>query len=1035
MGFSTTTSPTGLDTHQAKEAGYDHTVSGPLGVVLCASAENCGSTDSNQDDDVRQRTRLRSGSNDGIPCDNSHGEGNSGQVFKVEYDNGYSIDTPMSYYASAALTTNIAGLFDGGTNGGLVNPRVMTLLCYTCPERYVNITGVGNLQIPRLKIGTFAANVHFMTAVQLQDGRYVLLIFHEYGELPIMKCTFISHLLRFFPTECCALAHQALREKNMSLAIQEHSHVTTSFRLLFPRKGYMAVYYHCDIVHVCSILPFQVTVKNRSPDLSSQLQRTRSRTTIFDHSRSLGLSPELELTLNDYPHDSATHQLLVVLLLHGPYDMPFAVLQHPSKGYFTYGISNLNAREKPQILILWESGGITSEPITAFYKDNPWLLSAYAKEKGLIEEWEKQCPRLKIAKHAENSSDIISLVEKSSVFLHPPLTCLHASPSIGSPPMSVHCGSLRLQPYDMNNTSAVIARSLIWYAVNFSTHQRHMLSATKLWCEYGESSNFLAHPSPSLVMTSLAYDARVFHADWGVMDLSSIIRFINAQQHRLISQFSAQRFDNHRYQLTVWGGYSFFPSTIGYLSLWALRTSLIICDDGIICNDEKFCSSLICVFQNSLHKIIVMSRYFTHKFNAPYMSYCEENGEYTSSEASAYFQCQEAFTLGSILDLELYYISVLSSSCDIRVVSSHAFYYHMSTMDMTIVSAGNHLVSGTCQDWLLIVMNSVCWLHPSIWDLLDRIFYVLYKVERKVFSFQHGKILRPSHRLMYALWLCGDSSCVSCVLPAQDLILIGVKRILFHNLDLISTFSRQDTASLTTRVVAKINMWTAINSISSVTAKDVYVNNTSNTHGVFWNSGEIRNELQLRKLALASYGLCRDSPSQDTFPVIQELEASFYSVHYCQVNVKLLSTTRNLPQYIDYSNGSLRRHVCSEPRQISPDHVNRGTSLSEYDQLYDQLQVTCELQVTTGRQVTDRSLANEHTRSSIDVQPTSLWGAITDTIFEIDFYHDPLMIFFHILLKLGVLWGAISHASASWGVSNMRKFHFRYVANTYDIYG
>eukprot|EP00985_Skeletonema_marinoi_P013910 scaffold7005_cov88-Skeletonema_marinoi.AAC.1 len=57
----------------------------------------------------------------------------------------------------------------------------MRLIAYTSPEQYVNITGVGNHNIPRLRIGTFAAKV------QLQDGRWVLMIFHEYGELPSRK--------------------------------------------------------------------------------------------------------------------------------------------------------------------------------------------------------------------------------------------------------------------------------------------------------------------------------------------------------------------------------------------------------------------------------------------------------------------------------------------------------------------------------------------------------------------------------------------------------------------------------------------------------------------------------------------------------------------------------------------------------------------------------------------------------------------------------------------------------------------------------
>eukprot|EP00984_Skeletonema_dohrnii_P031889 scaffold24984_cov234-Skeletonema_dohrnii-CCMP3373.AAC.1 len=81
------------------------------------------------------------------------------------------------YHAAAALLTDIAGLIDGGANGGLANPQEMRLLYYADPTRCINITGVGNHSITKLRIGTFCAKV------QLQDGRYVLMIFHEYGEL------------------------------------------------------------------------------------------------------------------------------------------------------------------------------------------------------------------------------------------------------------------------------------------------------------------------------------------------------------------------------------------------------------------------------------------------------------------------------------------------------------------------------------------------------------------------------------------------------------------------------------------------------------------------------------------------------------------------------------------------------------------------------------------------------------------------------------------------------------------------------------
>ena len=69
------------------------------------------------------------------------------------------------------------GLIDAGANNGVANPQEMRLLSYASPPRGINISGVGNHDIPGLRVATFAVKV------QLQDGRFVLLIFPEYGEL------------------------------------------------------------------------------------------------------------------------------------------------------------------------------------------------------------------------------------------------------------------------------------------------------------------------------------------------------------------------------------------------------------------------------------------------------------------------------------------------------------------------------------------------------------------------------------------------------------------------------------------------------------------------------------------------------------------------------------------------------------------------------------------------------------------------------------------------------------------------------------
>eukprot|EP00985_Skeletonema_marinoi_P024786 scaffold17570_cov131-Skeletonema_marinoi.AAC.1 len=83
-----------------------------------------------------------------------------------------------------------------------------------------------------------------------------------------------------------------------------------------------------------------------------------------------------------------------------PFDFVEEQIQHEDKTWNFRKIighrRDLGPRDKPQIQIEWESGEITFEPITEFYKDEPWLLSEYAQEKGLIEDWERRCPRLKL---------------------------------------------------------------------------------------------------------------------------------------------------------------------------------------------------------------------------------------------------------------------------------------------------------------------------------------------------------------------------------------------------------------------------------------------------------------------------------------------------------------------------------------------------------------------------------------------------------------------------------------------------------------
>eukprot|EP00985_Skeletonema_marinoi_P019273 scaffold10983_cov193-Skeletonema_marinoi.AAC.1 len=103
-------------------------------------------------------------------------EPGSTQHHTSEIEYGLSINQPINYHASTAYTTDIAGLIYGRAYGGLANSRGMRLIAYTSPKRYVNITGVRNLNIPRLRMDIFAVEI------QLKGGRLSLVISQDYGE-------------------------------------------------------------------------------------------------------------------------------------------------------------------------------------------------------------------------------------------------------------------------------------------------------------------------------------------------------------------------------------------------------------------------------------------------------------------------------------------------------------------------------------------------------------------------------------------------------------------------------------------------------------------------------------------------------------------------------------------------------------------------------------------------------------------------------------------------------------------------------------
>jgi hypothetical protein len=98
----------------------------------------------------------------------------------------------------------------------------------------------------------------------------------------------------------------------------------------------------------------------------------------------------------------------------------------------------------------------------------------------------------------------------------------------------------------------------------------------------------------------------------------------------------------------------------------------------------------------------------------------------------------------------------------------------------------------------------------------------------------------------------------------------------------------------------------------------------------------------------------------------------------------------------------------------------------------DQLQVTTDLLFTYDCQITTNQ--SSHEISSVDA---ATYSTNNHYLYPCDKPSsrpniDPLL--YH-TINWKVLWGAILHASSSWGVSHLCKSVFRILASAYDIYG
>ena len=70
-------------------------------------------------------------------------------------------------------------------------------------------------------------------------------------------------------------------------------------------------------------------------------------------------------------------------------------------------------REKWQVLIEWESGERTWEPISSIYTGDKYVLAEYARDNGLLDEWES--PRMKLKAAAKNSKKLLRLVNQAKL--------------------------------------------------------------------------------------------------------------------------------------------------------------------------------------------------------------------------------------------------------------------------------------------------------------------------------------------------------------------------------------------------------------------------------------------------------------------------------------------------------------------------------------------------------------------------------------------------------------------------------------------
>ena len=72
---------------------------------------------------------------------------------------------------------------------------------------------------------------------------------------------------------------------------------------------------------------------------------------------------------------------------------------------------------KPKLLVKWESGEITLEPTIDFHRtcNYKWIIAEYARDNGLVDEWDEYWPSLHIKKNARNTKKILRQINAAKI--------------------------------------------------------------------------------------------------------------------------------------------------------------------------------------------------------------------------------------------------------------------------------------------------------------------------------------------------------------------------------------------------------------------------------------------------------------------------------------------------------------------------------------------------------------------------------------------------------------------------------------------